>query len=94
MPPALPVVLGVYLLSSLVAFTAMGLDKRAARLGRRRIAERTLHLIELLGGFPGSLLGQRVFRHKTRKASYVAVFWLVVLVHAAAWTWWWLRAAP
>jgi uncharacterized membrane protein YsdA (DUF1294 family) len=63
---------------------AHGRDKRAARLGRRRTPERTLHLLELIGGWPGALLAMTVFHHKTRKASYflvtasIVVAWIAV----------------
>ncbi len=45
-----------------VAFAAYWLDKFAARTGRWRTAERTLHLFGLVGGWPGALVAQRVFR--------------------------------
>ncbi len=78
---------------SLFAFGGMGLDKSRARRGKWRVPEFQLHLFELLGGWPGSLLGQRTFHHKTRKLTYQGVFWGIVTVHLAllAWTtylWW------
>jgi len=79
--------LWLYAGESLLAFAAIGVDKRAARQGARRLSELGLHLLELLGGFPGSWLGQRLLRHKTRKTSYVIVFWLIVALHVAAWAW-------
>jgi uncharacterized membrane protein YsdA (DUF1294 family) len=82
-------VLVLYALMSIVTFIAYGFDKRAAVRGRRRIAERTLHLLELLGGFPGALVGQQVFRHKRRKWQFLVVFWLIVVVHAVGWFLWW-----
>lgn len=42
-----------------------------------------MHLYEVLGGWPGGLLAQRLIRHKNRKLSYQLVFWLIVLLHAA-----------
>lgn len=81
-----PWLLGWVLLSSLIAFVAHGRDKRAARRGRRRTPERTLHLLELIGGWPGALLAMTVFHHKTRKASYFLVTALIVLVWTAAGT--------
>ncbi len=74
-----------YAAASLVTFVAFGLDKRAASRGTRRIRERSLHLLELIGGWPGSLLGQSIFKHKRAKLAYVAVFWLIVALHVAAW---------
>ncbi len=67
--------------TSLMTFAAYGLDKRRARRQGRRIPERTLHLLALLGGWPGALAGQRVFRHKTQKLGFRVVFWLVVVLH-------------
>lgn len=56
-------------------------DKRRAEAGEWRIPESTLHLGELLGGWPGAFLAQRQFRHKTAKVSYQIVFWLIVLLY-------------
>lgn len=70
-----------YLLMSLVSFVLYGLDKRRARRGSRRIRERTLHLADLLGGFPGGFVAQRVFRHKTRDRKFQMVYWACVVAH-------------
>jgi uncharacterized membrane protein YsdA (DUF1294 family) len=72
----------VAVLSS-IAFALYGLDKRRAGTGCYRISERTLHLIAFLGGWPGALLGQRHFRHKTQKPVFLAVFWFTVVAHLA-----------
>lgn len=77
----------VVLLASAVAFVAMWRDKRAAERNARRTPEATLHLIELAGGWPGSLVAQRLFRHKTRKLSYQVVFWCCALVNAGVALW-------
>ncbi|HMC67385.1 MAG TPA: DUF1294 domain-containing protein [Gemmataceae bacterium] len=66
---------------SLVCFIAYGLDKRQAANGGRRVSERTLHLMAFLGGWPGALIGQRQFRHKTQKVPFRVVFWIVVVLH-------------
>lgn len=67
---------------SAVAFVTYGVDKRrAGEFGARRVPERTLHLIGLLGGWPGALAAQRQFRHKTKKASFRLAFWFVVFLH-------------
>jgi len=77
---------------SLVLFVMYWIDKRAAERGAQRTAEKTLHLFELCCGWPGALLAQRVFRHKTRKGSYQFVFWLAVLSNLGALGW--LLVAP
>lgn len=44
-----------------------GWDKlRAKKRGARRVPEKTLFLLALLGGSFGALLGMRLFHHKTR----------------------------
>lgn len=80
--------LAAYALMSVVAVTAYWMDKRRAGTGAWRISEATLHGIELLGGWPGALVAQRVFRHKWRKGSYMLVFWLIVALHVVGWVWW------
>ncbi len=66
---------------NLFAFLGYWIDKRRAVAGRWRISEGTLHLQELLGGWPGAFIAQRLFRHKTSKPGYQAVFWLIVAAH-------------
>jgi uncharacterized membrane protein YsdA (DUF1294 family) len=87
------IVLAIYAGVSALAFAAFGLDKWRAVCGRRRIPEATLHLLELAGGVPGSLLGQIVFRHKCSKGRYLAVFWLIAAAHVAIWTALWAQSA-
>ena len=77
--------LAVYGLMSLVAFLAYAFDKRSARRGDARTSEMRLHALELLGGWPGALIAQRLIRHKNAKASYQIVFWLIGLGHLTGW---------
>lgn len=75
------IVLGLMLVLSLVSFAAYGWDKRCSTLGNRRIPERNLHLLAVFGGWPGALVGQRYFRHKTKKLPFRVLFWITVLGH-------------
>ena len=88
------VALVVYGLMSLVTLALLGWDKRRARRSGLRVSERTLHTVELLGGWPGSLLGSRWFRHKTQKLSYRLVRWIIVLLHVAGWAWFLCARSP
>lgn len=76
---------GAYLLLSLISFAQYWHDKRCAQSGRWRTPENSLHVTELLGGWPGALLAQQLLRHKTRKLSFQLVFWAIVLLHQAFW---------
>jgi uncharacterized membrane protein YsdA (DUF1294 family) len=78
---------GFYALMSALSFSLYGLDKRASTRGGWRTSEARLHLVELLGGWPGALLAQRVFWHKTRKTSFQVVFYLAVAVNLVALGW-------
>jgi uncharacterized membrane protein YsdA (DUF1294 family)/cold shock CspA family protein len=89
------IALGVLLLLSLLAFFAYGFDKNAAETGRWRTPENTLHMLSLVGGWPGAWVAQRLFRHKVRKASFMAGYWATVFAHVAAvgaWVGKWLPA--
>ncbi|MBU6960324.1 DUF1294 domain-containing protein [Pseudomonas sp. CVAP len=77
--------LAAYAIVSLLAFCLYWSDKRKARADSWRTPENVLHAIELTGGWPGALLAQQVFRHKTRKVSYQLVFWIIVLLHEVFW---------
>ena len=81
--PAL--LLAVWLaLMSVIAFAAMGADKRRARRGGRRIPEARLFLLALLGGGIGGWLGMVGFRHKTRHWTFVIGFAAIALFQIAA----------
>lgn len=69
---------------SLVTIVVYGWDKSCAKRGARRVPEATLHLLALLGGWPGAALAQSLFRHKSQKTSFRIVFYLTVALHLAA----------
>ena len=56
---------------NVVAFAVYGADKRRAKKGKRRVPEKTLFLLAVIGGSVGALAGMRVFRHKTRHWYFV-----------------------
>lgn len=70
--------------ASVITFVAYWIDKRAAREGRWRTQESTLHLLALIGGWPGALMAQRHLRHKSAKLSFQVVFWATVLLNCSA----------
>ncbi len=82
-----PVALLVYPVASAVTLVAYAIDKSAAQKGRWRTSEGTLHLLALIGGWPGAWLAQGVLRHKSRKQPFRVVFWLNVVLNCAAVAW-------
>ena len=76
---------GAYVLAlGALTYWAYVIDKRRAVEREWRLPEAQLHLMELLGGWPGAFLAQRRLRHKCSKGSYQLVFWLIVLAYQFA----------
>jgi len=73
-----------YLAASLLTFCAYALDKSAAMNRRWRWSEETLHNLSLIGGWPGALVAQRLFHHKSKKVRFQVTFWFIVVAHIAA----------
>ena len=65
------------------AFAAFGIDKMLAEANRRRIAERDLLTLAMLGGSPGAYAGRHLFRHKTRKQPFCSQLHAVVALQVA-----------
>ncbi|MCZ8235123.1 MAG: DUF1294 domain-containing protein [Inhella sp.] len=72
---------------SMALFIVYGMDKWAAKRGRARVAETSLHLVALMGGWPGALLAQQVFRHKTAKPAFLRWTWAMVALNLLALVW-------
>jgi uncharacterized membrane protein YsdA (DUF1294 family)/cold shock CspA family protein len=76
-----------YLLASIVTYLAYADDKEKAQTGRWRTTEGTLLVLGFAGGWPGGLLAQYRFRHKTKKVSFQATYWLTVGLNCAGLLW-------
>lgn len=70
------VLIGYLIFVNAITLVVYSADKRAARISRRRIREKKLHILGLLGGWPAALIAMKVFRHKTRKLSFLLVFYI------------------
>lgn len=77
-----------YLLLNLVTFCVYGWDKRAAIRGERRISEKTLLGLALIGGSFGAVTAQRVLRHKTRKEPFRSILMTIVGLHIVGAAFW------
>lgn len=82
-----PWVLGVYLALSLITAIVYALDKAAAKRGAWRTRESNLHLLSLVGGWPGALVAQQIFRHKSKKKSFRTAFWMTAVLNCAVFGW-------
>jgi uncharacterized membrane protein YsdA (DUF1294 family) len=82
---AVQLILSSLLFFNILCFSLFALDKRKARLGQRRISERTLHLATLPGAAPGAWAAIFLLHHKNRKATFWGVTLLLTLLQGVAW---------
>jgi uncharacterized membrane protein YsdA (DUF1294 family)/cold shock CspA family protein len=78
------ILLIAYLGLSLMTFLVYALDKIAARKNRWRTPESSLHLLGLVGGWPGAILAQQWLKHKSIKQPFKGIFWLTVILNVTA----------
>ncbi len=84
----LPVkILSVYIGLSVFTFIAYAVDKLKAQRGAWRTQESTLHLLSLVGGWPGAAFAQQFLRHKSAKKPFLISYWMTIAINIAALTW-------
>lgn len=76
-----------YLFMSTITVLVYKWDKRLAinvTNQTTRVPERSLHILALLCGWPGALIAQQWFRHKSKKRPFIALLWLMVIINCSA----------
>ncbi|GFN31784.1 DUF1294 domain-containing protein [Paenibacillus xylaniclasticus] len=76
------VVLVYYIAVNIILWGMMKFDKEQARRHGRRIPERRLLSIGLIGGAFGGIAAMRAYRHKTKYATFALGFPVMALLHA------------
>lgn len=66
---------------SVITCLVYGFDKLRAQRNQWRVAELTLNLLSLVGGFGGAWIGMFWFRHKTKHVAIKRWLWLSTLFH-------------
>jgi uncharacterized membrane protein YsdA (DUF1294 family)/cold shock CspA family protein len=89
-----PMVLVGYIGLSVLTFLMYVFDKNAAVSKSWRTPEKTLHVLSLIGGWPGALLAQQLMRHKTSKDDFVAMFWFTVALNICGFVAWHAGVLP
>lgn len=85
---SLPIIIpGIYLVVSIVTYLFYADDKAAAKKRTWRTPESILHWFSLIGGWPGALLAQKKFRHKSKKKEFQQVFWILVILNCCVFVW-------
>lgn len=74
-----------YFMLSILTMILYGRDKANAATRKWRVPESYLHILELMGGWPGSLIAQNDFRHKTRASSYLWILRGIIAIHLMGW---------
>ena len=75
------------LVINILAFVCYGLDKLKAKRNARRISERALLLLALVGGSVGAWLGMLLWRHKTKHAIFSVGVPVMLLLQIAVYLW-------
>lgn len=73
---------------NVVTFLLYLYDKSVAKIGLLRVPEAVLHTVTVAGGTPAAFIGQNLFRHKTVKASFRRVFWMIVIAQVVVFGLW------
>lgn len=68
---------------NVIAFILMGTDKIKAKLDKRRIPEKVLFLLAVLGGGLGGTVGMLSFRHKTKHWYFAVGFPALAILQIA-----------
>lgn len=77
----------VYGITSILSFIMYAKDKKAAEWGKWRTPESTLHLLAIIGGWPGAKIAQSFLRHKSKKMPFRVTYWVTVCINCGALYW-------
>ena len=67
---------------NILSFLVYGLDKYLAIKKAYHVSEYSLFILSIFGGSLGSIIGMRVFHHKTRKL----LFWIINIIRLIIWS--------
>ena len=77
------IVPALYFFISVITFIMYAIDKSAATNDSWRTPESTLHVLSLLGGWPGAMIAQKILRHKSSKQSFRSAFFATLMINLA-----------
>lgn len=66
---------------NLTSFILFALDKKRSLRRKWRIPESTLIFVSLMGGAVGSLLGMKLFKHKTKKLKFTILVPISLIIN-------------
>jgi uncharacterized membrane protein YsdA (DUF1294 family)/cold shock CspA family protein len=87
-PASLPLWIALWVAAfSIATYGVYAYDKAQAQSSGLRVPEAVLHLMGALGGTPGAFVAMRALRHKTKKAQFRVIFWLIVAAQVGFLIW-------
>ena len=78
-----PMIVLLYIGLSISTFITYAIDKSKSINNTYRISEKTLHMLSLLGGWPGAIIAQETLRHKSKKESFRSIFYMTIIFNIA-----------
>lgn len=71
----------IYLITiNLISILTFSMDKSQAKNNKRRVPEKILHLMELLGGVFGIMVFMYVIHHKSSKWQYYIISYIILII--------------
>lgn len=77
----IPILIAYYVAVNFILWGMMKYDKQQARHHGRRIPEKRLLTLGMIGGAFGGIAGMQMFRHKTKHAAFKLGYPVMALVH-------------
>jgi len=81
------IITSIYIVMSVITFATYAIDKSAAQNDRWRTKESTLHILSLVGGWPGAFVAQKKLRHKSNKKEFKRVYWVTIILNLSVFFW-------
>lgn len=73
-------ILSYLLMINLIGFVMIFVDKRKAIKGKRRISERNLFIVAIIGGALFMFLAMHIYHHKTKKLKFNLGFPIIAII--------------
>ena len=80
-----PLPLLLYSAMSLLCGWMYRLDQQRAKEERWRIPDNSMHLTQLLYGWPGAIIAQQLYRHKVSKKAFQGALRFIIFLHLIGW---------
>jgi uncharacterized membrane protein YsdA (DUF1294 family) len=84
----MPLLFHYLLLINILTLLIFAMDKQWSINKQRRVPEKTLWLLSLIGGSVGGIVAMEICRHKRQKIGFVVVMYLILVVQLIVGVYW------